>query len=79
VTPVLPAAATTGVLLAPEHVTLVPLVGAVLLHWAVADDVNHASANNEKAALAAPLAIAPTAFSHPPGVRTPVEQANVGS
>ena len=32
VTPVLPATATTGVLLLPVHVTVVPLVGAVLLH-----------------------------------------------
>jgi hypothetical protein len=32
VTPVLPAAAMTGVLLAPEQVTVVPLVGAMFVH-----------------------------------------------
>jgi hypothetical protein len=32
VTPVLPVAAITGVVLAPEQVTVVPLVGAVLVH-----------------------------------------------
>ena len=32
VTPVLPGTATTGVLLLPEHVTIVPLAGAVLVH-----------------------------------------------
>jgi hypothetical protein len=38
VTPVLPVRATTGVLLVPEHVTVVLLGGAVLLHCAAADD-----------------------------------------
>jgi hypothetical protein len=38
VTFVLPAADTTGVLLVPEHMTVVPLVGAILLHWAAAGD-----------------------------------------
>ena len=65
VTPVLPATATTGVVLLPEHVTVIPLVGAVLLHWAVADDVEDASNNTGMIALAAPLAIAPTVFCPP--------------
>jgi hypothetical protein len=65
VTPVLPATATTGVVLLPEHVTVIPLVGAVLLHWAVADDVEDASNNTGMIALAAPLAVAPTVFCPP--------------
>jgi hypothetical protein len=63
VTPVLPPTATTRVLLLPEHVTVVPLEGAVLLHWAPARDVKAASRNRGITALAAPLAIVPTVVS----------------
>ena len=66
VTPVLPATATTGVLLFPEHVTVVPLVGAVLLHWAAADNVKAASRNRAATALAALPAIVRTVISSHP-------------
>src|SRR6516165_3789785 len=66
VTPVLPATATTGVLLLPEHVTVVLLGGAVLLHCAAADDVKAANSNRRIVAVAAPLAIGPTVVSSHP-------------
>jgi hypothetical protein len=58
VTPVLPATATTGVLLFPE--------GAVLLHCAAADDVKTANGNRKIVAVAAPLAVALTVVFPPP-------------
>jgi hypothetical protein len=67
VTPVLPATATTGVLLFPEQVTVVLLGGAVLLHCAAADDVKTANSNIKIVAVAAPLAIALTGVSPQPG------------
>ena len=66
VTPELPATATTGVLLLPEHVTVVLLGGAVLLHCAAADDVRAANSNRRIVAVAAPLAIGPTVVSSHP-------------
>ena len=65
-TPVLPATATTGVLLLPEHVTVVPLVGAVLLHWAAAGDAKAASSDKTIVAVAAPVAVVPTVVSSHP-------------
>ena len=62
VTPVLPATATTGVLLLPVHVTVVPLVGAVLLHCAAAGNAKAASRSRRTVAVAAPLAIVPPWF-----------------
>jgi hypothetical protein len=52
VTPVLPVAATTGVLLLPEHVTTALLAGAVLLHCAAAGEVEAANSNRKIAAAA---------------------------
>jgi hypothetical protein len=69
VTPVLPATATTGVVLAPEHVTVVPLVGAVLLHWAAAGDTNAASRSRKIVAPVALLALVPTVVSCHPRIR----------
>ena len=66
VTPVLPATATTGVLLLPVHVTVVPLVGAVLLHCAAAGDAKAASRSRRMVAVVAPLAIVPTVVSSHP-------------
>jgi hypothetical protein len=66
-TPVLPATATSGVLLFPEQVTVVLLGGAVLLHCAAADDVKTANSNIKIVAVAAPLAIALTGVSPRPG------------
>jgi hypothetical protein len=66
VTPVLPATATTGVLLFPEQVTVVLLGGAVLLHCAAADDATTANSNRKIVAVAAPLAIALTVVSPQP-------------
>jgi hypothetical protein len=60
VTPVLPATATTGVVLAPEQVTVVPLVGAVLVHWAIAREVSNASNKRKMIAPATPLAVTPS-------------------
>jgi hypothetical protein len=52
VTPVLPGAATTGVLLLPEHVTVVLLAGAVFVHCAAAGEVKAANSNKKVAAAA---------------------------
>jgi hypothetical protein len=62
VTPALPVAATTGVVLLPEQVTVVLLAGAVLVHCAAADEVEAAKSTRSKLAAAAPLAVAPTDF-----------------
>jgi hypothetical protein len=52
--------------LTPEHVTVVPLVGAVLLHWAAAGDANAASNSRKIVAPAALPALVPTVVScHP--------------
>jgi hypothetical protein len=51
-TPVLPVAATTGVLLLPEHVTVVLLAGAVLVHCAAAGGVKIVNSNTKIAAAA---------------------------
>jgi hypothetical protein len=58
VTPVLPVAATTGVVLLPEQTTVVLLGGAVLLHCAKAGDEKTASTNARMTALIAPYFIA---------------------
>jgi hypothetical protein len=63
VTPVLPVTATTGVLLASEQVTVVPLAGAVLLHCAALNDGKAASRSKATIALAALRAIVPTFLS----------------
>ena len=60
VTPVLPVAAMTRVVVAPEQLTVVPLVGAVLLHWAAPNDGKAASKNTDATALTVRLAIAPS-------------------
>jgi hypothetical protein len=70
VTPVLPATATTGVLLFPEHVTVALLGGAVLLHCAVAGDAKTASRSSRTVAVVVPLAIVPTVVSAHPRNRT---------
>jgi hypothetical protein len=63
VTPVLPATATTGVVLLPEQVTVVPLVGVVVgTHWATAGDLTAASRKTEMTTLPTHLAnVAPVA------------------
>ncbi len=61
-TPVLPVAATTGVVLLPEHVTVVLLEGAVLLHCAAAGEAKAISSARNAPAAAALLAIAFTVF-----------------
>jgi hypothetical protein len=62
VTPLLPVAAMTCVLLLPEQVTVVLLEGAVLLHCAAADVAEAQSSVRKTIAAAASLAIAPTAI-----------------
>jgi hypothetical protein len=52
VTPVLPVAATTGVLLLPEQVTVVLLAGAVFVHCAAAGEAKAANSNRKIAAAA---------------------------
>jgi hypothetical protein len=60
VTPVLPATAATGVVLVPEQVTVVPLAGAVFVHWAIACEVSNASNKRKMIAPATPLTVTPS-------------------
>ena len=61
-TPLLPVAAITCVLLLPEQVTVVLLEGAVFVHCAAAGNAKAVGIASKMAAIAALLAIAPTAL-----------------